>query len=123
MAYSGTTAASSVSNPPRGLVSRFADSGLNSTTLSTAIPASGGASPYRTQGGGLWVYSSSHPSSTVLADNFFTDAKPLGMHPGDVLFIQKWTTAGSSVTLTLATVVSVSTAGALMSTSQYISST
>ena len=123
MAYLGSTQASSLQNPPRALVSRFAGSKPSSTTLSTAHPSDGGASPYRVQGGGIWILQSSEASSVALADNYFTDAREIGMQPGDIMFLQKWTTAGSSVVLHIASVVSVSTAGALMSTSQFISST
>lgn len=123
MAYLGSTAASSLQNPPRSLISSFAAGNEASTTLSTAIPASGAASAYRVQGGGLWIYQSSHPTTDVCADNFFTDAQRIGMKPGDIVMAQQWTTAGSSVTLRIYSVVSVSTSGALMSTSQVISST
>ena len=118
MAYQSSTAASSVANPPRCLVPSF--SGLAGTTnLSTA----NGANTYREQGGGLWFYASSHGSTQVQDSNFFTDAKDLGIKPGDVLLGFQWTTAGSSIVTYMGVFAAVSTAGANLSTGGTITST
>ncbi len=113
--YVGSTAASSVSNPPRCLVPRFAGA-PNSTQLSTAVPSDGGASPYRTQGGALWLYSSSHLTTDITTANFFTDAWYIGMRPGDIVMTLSWTTAGSSMVFGIGALSAVSTAGAALST-------
>lgn len=118
MAYQSSTAASSVANPPRCLIPSF--SGLAGTTnLSTA----NGANTYREQGGGVWLYSSSHGSTEVMASNFFTDARDLGMKPGDLLLGMQWTTAGSSIVVYMGGIASVSSAGANLSTGGTITST
>lgn len=120
MAYAGTTAASTASNPPRELVPRIG--GLPaSTQLSTAV--GGGQNPWRMQTGGLWLYASSHGSTAVTASNFFTDGLQLGMRVGDVVLGVSWTTLGSSCELFASVVNSVTTAGASLSTSARISST
>lgn len=118
MAYQGTTAASSVANPPRLLIPRMG--GLPaSTALSTAV----GQNPYREQAGGVWLYSSSHGSTATMDTNFFTDAKRLGIQPGDVLMGFQWTTLGSSTVLYMGVFTAVSTAGANLSTGGTITST
>lgn len=122
MAYLGTTAATSLQNPPRALVSAFSAQPA-STTLSTGVPSDGARSAYATQGGGLWLYSSSHGSTEVMASNFFTDAKTLGMKPGDLLLGLQWTTAGSSLVTYIGAIASVSSAGANLSTGGTITST
>lgn len=120
MAYLGSTAASSVANPPTLLIPKIMGGIPATTQLSTA----NGTNVYQEQGGGVWRYVSSNASSDVIAANYFTDAQAIGMRPGDMLFIQQWTTLGSSFTLAITGVVSVSTSGAVVSTNTgYISST
>ncbi len=118
MAYLGSTEASSVANPPRVLIPSF--SGISNTTnLSTA----NGANAYREQGGGVWLYSSSHGSTETMDSNFFTDGKELGMKPGDLLFGVQWTTAGSSQVIYFGVLDAVSTAGTNLSTGGTVTST
>jgi hypothetical protein len=120
MAYQGTTAASTASNPPRVLVPNLG--GLpGSTQLSTGV--GGGMSPYRMQGGALWFYSSSDPHATVSTGNYFTDGQKLGMRVGDVVLGLYWTTQGSSVEIYMNAIKSVTTAGASFSTSATLTST
>jgi len=118
MAYVGSTAASSVSNPPvkiaTGIMASYVHSA--SSIMSTAIPGT-------KQGGSLWFYSSTNVSTKVTAANFFTDGKALGMRAGDVVMYSYYSTAGSSMTLNLAPVKSVSTSGASLSKSGTIDST
>lgn len=124
MAYTGTTAASTASNPPRELIPRMGGLAAQTTQLTTAAAGTGGGQdPYRMQTGGLWLYASSEASTAVTAANYFTDAKRLGMRPGDVIFGVSWTTLGSSAELFVSVVNSVTTAGASLSTSARISST
>jgi len=116
MAYSGSTAASSVANPPRLLVGRF--QGVPGTTgLSTANPGQG------SQGGSLWFYSSTNTSTQLYATTFFTDGWYLGMRAGDILISNSFTSAGSSVTTMLGTIVTASTAGCGVSTGAAVTST
>ncbi|HEX03848.1 MAG TPA: hypothetical protein ENH10_01635 [Bacteroidetes bacterium] len=70
MAYSGSTAASSVANPP----TRMAGPLTRGTT--------DGPDP---RGGSLWHYHSADGSTVVSAANYFTDAYELGMRPGDIV--------------------------------------
>ena len=117
MAYLGSTQASSVANPPRLLVPRFAGVPA-STQLSTAV----GGNVYREQGSALWIYDSSHGSSEACDSNFFTDAWYIGIRPGDRLWGCQWTTLGSSIVQYFGFFRSVSTAGANISTGSLITS-
>lgn len=92
MAYFGTTAASSVANPPV-LVSRLAGarsilgtSGL--TAWSSGVTRAGGL--------GQWQYISTNLSTDLAAASFFTDGALLGMQVGDILNFVQYTSAGSS---------------------------
>src|SRR5687767_12024551 len=110
MAYQGSTASSSVANPPRCIVPRFSGAPA-STQLSTGVPSDGGRSPYNTQGGAVWLYASSHGSTEVQDSSFFTDAWYIGIRPGDILLGYQWTTLGSSMVMYMGVFRSVSTAG------------
>lgn len=124
MAYLGSTQASSLANPPRLLIGSGTFSGnVASTVLSTAVPSDGSRSAYNVQGGNVWLYTSSHGSTEVMASNFFTDAKQLGMRPGDILMGMQWTTAGSSLVFYMGGIAAVSTSGANLSTGGTITST
>jgi len=115
MAYAGSTAASSVSNPPRLLVGRL--QGVPSTTgLSTANP--GQAS----QGGSLWFYSSTNTSTQLQSATFFTDGWYLGMRAGDVLIANSFSSAGSTVNTSIGTITAASTDGCGMSTGSVMTS-
>jgi len=122
MAYLGSTQATSLSNPPRCIVSRFANVPA-STQLSTAVPSDGSRSAYNYQGGAVWLYASSHGSTQVQDSNFFSDAWYIGIRPGDLLIGYQWTTLGSSIVTYMGVFASVSTAGANLSTGGTISST
>jgi hypothetical protein len=75
------------------------------------------------QAGGVWLYSSSHPTTAVCDTGFFSDGQALGMRPGDLVFITQWTTLGSSVELSIGVINKISTAGAAsVSTSARITS-
>jgi hypothetical protein len=114
MAYAGTTAASSISNPPT-LVS-FApltrSSSLGSGSTSHAIGRSGGPQQ--------WVYSNSTEGSTVTsAALYFTDAWQLGMRPGDIVHGSYHSSVGSTDRYAYRLIVtSVTTNGAVCSTIQ-----
>lgn len=118
MAYSGSTAASSVANPPRQLLTAGMSMLTGSTGLTTAPSAPNG------QGGGLWFYCSTNQSTDIAATGFFTDGKALGMRPGDMVMGVQFTSAGSSVTTFYGAITSISSAGAAtISTGSLITST
>ena len=108
MAYSGSTAPSSVANPPRKLVEGVAS--LRGTTGLTTDPSGvpGG------QGGALWVYNSTNQTTDLTVSNFFSDGYYLGMRPGDIVMGCWFTSAGSSVVSYQGTITGVSTSGATL---------
>ena len=116
MAYSGSTAATTLANPPRKLIEGIA--GMVGTTGLTTAPASPGG-----QGGALWFYSSTNATTDIVASNFFTDGKALGMRPGDMVIGVQFTSAGSSVVTFQGAITGVSTNGASLSTGSLITST
>lgn len=112
MAYSGTTAASSVANPPAKIASMMGG-GVNSTAFGVAAGA--GAKS-------IWLYNSSHSTTEMLASGFFSDGYYLGMKQGDIVIGGSCT--GSSVGVFMASVGAVTTAGcALASSGGILSST
>lgn len=94
MSYSGTTAASTLSNPPfqvaRGI---------------------GGPSALTTGGGGrgLWMYATSDESTNLISTTYFSDGKQLGFSRGDVIISVHAT--GSSIGLSIGVIGTVSTLG------------
>lgn len=111
MSYSGTTAATTLSNPPillcRGM-------GLANTTASSI----GGL--------GLWMYSSSHSATEMSSGSnsgtFFTDGVAMGMKAGDAIIIVG--TTGSSVGISLGVIgISTNATGTFVSTGSQVGST
>ena len=91
MAYYGTTAATTLRNPPRlisapGLYGQQATSGL---TTSPDSP--------NNQGGQIWAYCSTNKTTDIVVAGFFSDGADLGMRPGDWVFATQFTSAGSTV--------------------------
>lgn len=127
MAYYGTTAASSVSNPPRQLVAPFATNpALAGSTeyLSTQGSTAGNnANAPGGGGGGLWFYASTNLTTDLTASNFFSDGFYLGMRAGDIVQGAQFSSLGSTVTTFMGAIVSVSTAGASLSTGSLMTST
>lgn len=127
MSYFGTTQASSVANPPKQLVAPFAtnpalvgSTEFQSTQGSTAANNANGPGG---GGGGLWAYNSTNLTTDISAANFFSDGFYLGMRAGDFMYGSQFTSLGSSVITFTGTIVSVSTAGASLSTGSLITST
>ena len=116
MAYSGTTAATSVSNPPRKMVEGIA--GNAGTTGLTTAPSNVSG-----QGGAMWFYSSTNLTTDLVAGGFFSDGKSLGMRPGDMVFGVQFSSAGSSCTTFQGAIIGVSSTGASLSTGSLITST
>ena len=108
MTYAGSTAASSVANPPMRIAGGLGGVSEQST-------ASGG-------GRGVWLYNSSHSTTQLTDTAFFTDAYYLGMKAGDIVMGCQAT--GSSIGVYMGVLGTVTTAGAaLASTGGIMSST
>lgn len=103
MAYNGTTAGSTLANPPI-LISPAALGGKILNNGSTINGAGGGS------GAQLWLYTSTDSSTAPLAANYFTDAQYIGMKGGDV--VMQVGATGSTFSVSLAVLGTVSTAGA-----------
>ncbi len=102
MTYAGSTAASSLANPPMRVAGGLCGVSEQST-------ATGG-------GRGIWLYNSSHQTTgEMLGANFFTDAFYLGMKQGDIIMGAICT--GSSVSVYMAAIGAVTTAGAALASS------
>lgn len=117
MSYSGTTAASSLQNPPIkigggvGGGTRFQTSAANAAGIG---------------GNGLWFYGTTDVSSTLFASGAIADGYELGMKTGDVVIISCFiSTVTSSGTLTMGIVSSVSSTGGgtQLSSGSFMSST
>ncbi len=99
MAYSGSTALSSVNNPPillvRGVgqINNAAGNVLGSS-LQTTTPIAGGS--------GLWYYASSDGSTVLQSTGYFTDGAKLGMRNGDILISVSQSSLGTSPTMQIA---------------------
>jgi hypothetical protein len=112
MAYQGTTALSSVSNPPI-LIARGLGGGFN---VPTSAPI----------GSGLWFYGTTGSNTTdAFTASYFSDGQALGLKQGDVVIVVAQTsTVASSQTLLLGCISSMSsTGGTQLSTFSFISST
>lgn len=127
MSYFGTTQLSSVANPPRQLIAPMAtnpalagSTEFLSTQGSTAANNPNGPGG---GGGGLWFYASTNLTTDLTAANFFSDGFYLGMRAGDPIMCVSYSSLGSSVQTAFGVIVSVSTAGASLSTGSLITST
>jgi hypothetical protein len=127
MAYFGSTQLSSIANPPRQLVAPFATNpALTGSTMFLSTQGSTAANNANASGGGgggLWFYASTNLTTDLVAANFFSDGFYLGMRPGDIVQGAQFSSLGSSVTTFMGAIVSVSTAGASLSTGSLITST
>jgi hypothetical protein len=95
MAYSGTTAASSVANPPIQ-IARGIGGGVNtSSTIGN--------------GSGLWFYNSTNGTTELQSSTFFTDGYYIGMKAGDAIIFTGST--GSSGYVGVGQIGTVSTNG------------
>ena len=109
MAYFGTTAATTVSNPPMRIAGGLGGTNLGSTTI----------------GGGqqVWFYNSTNLTTDMTASNFFSEAKALGMNHGDIVLGTQYTSVGSSAIFFAGVLGAVSTSGAALSTGGTVTST
>lgn len=108
MAYVGTTAASSVSNPPISISHGLAGGILGSTV----------------QGTGEWFYATTDGTTVMESSTYFTDAFLLGMRQGDLVRGVAGCSVGSTAPICYMGVLgTVSTAGAGLSTAGTMTST
>lgn len=120
MSYSGSTAASTLANPPVLLSSGMSRIALNN---GSTINGAGGGS-----GTQLWMYTSTNSateaSSGTNSGAFFADGYALGMRNGDVV-IMVGATAATTVGLAIGVVQGLTSTGAggYISTGSQISST
>ena len=123
MAYLGTTAASTVSNPPIrvfGGIGAGADAHITGGST-MYVSGQGTGRNFGQQG---WMYHTTDITSAVLASGYFTDALGLGVRPGDLFFfVQQATSVPSSQMLRLNVVSQVTSNGAAFSTATFISGT
>mgnify|MGYP003394014568 FL=1 len=108
MAYSGSTAASSVANPPFLVASGIVRSAASSTV---------------SLGRQLWLYASTDSSTLAFGSNYFTDAFYIGMRQNDVVIQTYQSSVGSSQVLQIGSLGAVTTAGAALTTGGTITST
>lgn len=110
MAYLGTTAASSIVNPPRILQPQDV----------ARIGSSAGPIAAR-----LWMYASTGANSTdPFVSNYFVDAYYIGMKEGDiVMYSHRNSTVTTSQIVGMGVLGAVSTAGACLSTFSFMTST
>jgi len=120
MSYSGTTASSTLANPPLLISSGMQRNFLNVGSTLNGTGAGAGAQ--------LWLYSSTNSateaSSGTNSGQFFTDAYALGMRNGDVV-IMVGATAATTVGLAIGVVQGITSTGAggYISTGSQVSST
>ena len=107
MSYNGSTAGSTLANPPNLM---FAVMGGRVLNNGSTIGGTGAGS-----GGQLWLYTSTDSSTAPFAANYFTDAQRLGMRAGDVV-LQVGAT-GSTMGVALSVLGAVSSAGAAYASS------
>lgn len=127
MSYYGATQSSSIANPPRQLVAPFATNpalvGSTNYLSTQGSTAANNANAPGGGGGGLWYYASTNLTTDIAASNFFSDGFYLGMRAGDVVMGAQFSSLGSSVETFVGAIVSVSTAGASLSTGSLMTST
>lgn len=108
MAYNGTTAGSTLANPPVLMCS----AGLGGKVLNNGSTINGTGAGSGLQ---MWMYSSTDSSTAPFTANYFTDALRLGMRGGDVV-LQVGAT-GSTLGVAISVLGTVTTAGAAYASS------
>lgn len=120
MSYSGSTAGSTLANPPALIASGITKIALNNgSTINGTAKGSGMQ---------LWMYSSTNSgteaSSGTNSGTFFSDAYYLGMKNGDVM-IMVGATGATTVGLTIGVIQGITSTGqgGYLSTGSMVSST
>ncbi len=112
MSYSGSTAASSVANPP----SRVATGLLSQRNIRESTSVA--------EGGSLWTYVSSNLTTDLTSSGFFSDAGNLGMRNGDILIAGQYSTESSTDHIVAIGMIAFdSTSAASLSTGGTVTST
>ena len=121
MPYVGSTAASSLANPPvamlNGPLSPFGNATNNilGSSAQTTAAFNGGVQ--------MWRYTSSDASTLLQGAGYFTDGLDLGMRIGDLLVHVRQSSLGTSPSLNIGVVVTTnSTAGFNIATGAAIAS-
>lgn len=127
MAYLGSTQSSSIANPPILLAGGMGAGagahidGSSGVFQGNAYPSTSAYNVQAQFGQRLWMYHTTDMTSAPWNTAYFTDAGALGMRPGDVvIMVRQGTTVTSSQYLTIATVGSLTTAGAAALSTQSI---
>ena len=112
MSYVGSTAASSVANPPKRV-----DSGvLAMRNIRESTSAA--------EGGALWTYNSTNLTTDLTEGSFISDAGNLGMRNGDILMaVTRSTESSTGHILVIGIVAFDSTTAASLSTDGTLTST
>ena len=123
MAYLGSTQLSSVANPPIkiwGGMGAGVDVRITGGTTMFVSGAGKGLN-FGQQG---WMYNSTDVTTGVLSSGYFTDAKVLGMRPGDVvIFVGQNSSVPSSQMLRINSIAQVTSDGAVMSSAAGVTGT
>ncbi len=110
MAYSGSTALSSVANPPVACLGPSPQPTFNAA--GNVVGSSLQTTTQLVGGNQIWKYMSSDPSTAAQAPGYFTDGLQLGMRIGDIIFVVAQTSLGTSPTMNVGVIVTTnSTAG------------
>ena len=121
MAYSGSTAASSVANPPILMIGMGPTPTLNAS--GNVLGSSAQTTSAFTGGNNLWKYNSSDGSTLLQGVGYFTDGLALGMRNGDILISVSQSSLGTSPTCQIGVLMTTnSTAGFNVATGAAIQS-
>ena len=114
MAYSGTTAGSTLANPPVLMASAMGGKIVNNGSTQGGTGAGAGCN--------IWLYTSTNGTTEFFGSNYFSDAYYIGMRAGDVVICVGDT--ASTIGLLMGIMGPITTAGgAIRSTGTMISST
>lgn len=120
LTYNGTTAGSTLANPPVLMMAGIAGHVQFATTGSTAAVSN---LPTGASGAKIWFYSSSNVGTEMIALNTINDGYALGMSIGDVLIGVKTTADSTASFVYIGTLVTSAGATGFSLSSSYISST
>jgi hypothetical protein len=111
MSYSGSTASSSLANPPRLISAGALYGGVGGSSSLTTVGSTAAFaqdSP-NIQGGQLWYYCSTNLTTDLTEAGFFSDGADLGMRVGDLVICTQFSSFGSSVMMSMHPVTVVDT--------------
>ena len=118
LTYNGSTAGSTLANPPVVLASALAGHVPYASSGSTVDPATYGA------GAKVWFYSSTNnPLTEILAAGTFNDGPALGMARGDVIIMVQSSAGSTSPIVAIGTLVTSGGSTSYTISSNIISST